>query len=582
MPQPLPWFDNDIDSTLPSQIKAENYRYDEYGTYDVLVADRIGIYIELNANFVFKFIDYKIVALIDRFVPWDYPWAKDYSSKAYQFIKNFTGTDYYWSSLACRDKFNFDFGSQIYTINLDSYQVDTSVNLEIPAASNREYICITWLEREGLDEDGTYYEENEFIKRYKLFHTLDKPQTININFGTLLYCSVVIGGSANTISTVEAQLIAKSKGYLYQGLDELLQFVTQAIETSYPRLYLLLKQLFYKLKITWGASTEFYSLQFPQYTYPAPDTSFESQWLSATFVTRPEYYRACSLFYANNNYWSNGLILNDLGYSTYFYSDRFDFFVFREDRTNSNFKEYLIEHNIVQLKNQPLADYFETINSTDITPPKYHFYKNLIPIVLNNSNYTPDTIAFPSGENFIYNADTSISAGYRKSHFATAVFSGGIGGFMNYELGRSIASPPKVIDYYPGLLRRSYGKKYIITGISLEGYFEDPIDQKSDYKIRYRKHYLELETCAESYNFNSSVPYKTIQNYDKILGVISSNESFEYSEVSEVEGVIDFDYYNSYQDILQLEPTINSVNEISPQAYIDYIDQRNYYLEEDA
>lgn len=574
MPQPLPWFDDNTDPSLPSKIKAENYRYDEYGTYDVLVADKIGIYIEFNANFIFKFIDYKVVVLFDRFTPWSYPWAENYSLKAYQFIKDFTGTDYYSSSLTCRDKLSFDFGSETRSINLDSYRVDASISLEVPVTSNSEQVCITWLEREELAENYIPSEENEFIKRYKLFYTSEISQVIDINFGTLLYCSVVISGSIGAVSSIETQLISKSKGYLYQGLDDLLQFITREIKTNYPRLFLLVKQLFYGLRISWQANTELYNSQFPQYTYPVPNTSFESQWLSATFITRPEYYRACSLFYANNNYWNNGLIHNDLGYPSCFYSNRFDFSVFKKDLTNSNFKEYLIEHNIVELKNQRLADYYVTINSTDIAPPKHHFYKNLIPIILNNSNYIPNIIAFPSGTNFVYNASSSISAGYRKSHFATVIFSSGI--------GRSIVSPLRIMDYYPGLLKKSYGKKYIITGISLEGYFENPTDQRSNYKIRYRKHYLELETRAESYEFNSNALYKIIDSYDKTLSVISSGEIFEYNEVSEIKGTINFDYYNSYEDILQLEPTINNINEVSSQAYIDYIDERKYYVEEDA
>lgn len=580
MPQPLPWFDNQIDPTLPSIIKAANYAYDEYGTYDVLVAEKIGLYIDFTSNFVFNFIDYEIVALIDRFTPWSYPWAEDYSTKAYNFIKEFTGTDYYtdsdisWRHL--RDSFSLDFGIETQSINLSSYSVQANFTLQLPATQVPEIISITWLAREGMNDE--HYNHNEFSKRYKLFYTFNEPQNIVLNFGTLLYCSIVVEASSKTKVNIENQFEVKSKGYLYNNLNDLFVFVSELIKSSYPRLFLVIQKASYELRMSLQGETLVSKIgQSSNYFHTAvnANSGFSSDWTSLDFIARPDYYRACSLFYANNNYWNNGIVKEDLGNLPFFYYGSEFPLSFVRDETENNFRTYEVCDNVVKLTHQPPADYFGGYTSRDIQPPRDFYYAHRFPVSLNNSNYTvppcPGGISPTSSNDFL---QTSY---WRNGHYVSIAGTTSFGGFINRDLfNYSYAAPPFIRKYYSGLLKRSYGKKIFSGWVSLEGFFTNPTDQQSQYNVKFTKRYFEAEEIAEGCDFNSTTAYKVNQKYDAVISTIPSNGTFAYDETITVSGAIQFDYYNSYEQILSLHEVVNDSQRVTPSQSISFSDQKYY------
>ena len=263
--------------------------------------------------------------LIERFTPWNYPWAEEYSTKLYNFINYYTGTDIYDRSEYTRtyvtETETLNFGSEsFYGLILPIYEKPTSniVQLSIPKTSTENSIFITWLEDvEIVPVDPSFVEPSKvYEKRYKCIET-SKTESLQISFNveSLAYCSVVISSENVSLqSHIESQF---PKSCLYKNFDDLLHQIKLKIEEAFPRLFLMIET---------AAYTASFSID-----YVAPETgesygsSTGRQYDSAirftryTYRHRPDYYQSACLLFANNDYWSNGVIYNDLGKKPTFY-----------------------------------------------------------------------------------------------------------------------------------------------------------------------------------------------------------------------------------------------------------------------
>lgn len=544
MPLPLPYFNNQIDPTLPKSVVAEHYRYDEYGTYDVIKAERIGIYVNLPPNFVCTKINNEIVILLDNFVPWSYAWAEEYSYKTYIFLKNFTGTDYYGGFLSGKgiSGLDFDFGSESQIVNLSSYDVLSQEQIILPATTSPVLISLTWFQRENTSEN------NEFIKKYYSLVTSEKPSIIKLTFGELLYCSVVIDSSSLVIKqALEQQLNEKSRGYLYSNLDELFQDVTKQIESNFPRLYKLLRSLNYEIKqpLITGVSPVF-KPETNIYHHITVNASygFTTRWNDASFIDRPSYYRACSIFYAYNNYWNNGIVKSNEGYTSWFYPESPNFSVFKPEFLEIN--TYNFCYKTVQIAHQASVDI------RDSPYPKVDFYYQLyFPLDLNKKNYQPPSCLPGIGLNKTDSPDTLVgNTVFRGDHSVQVIVDAAPGGFINRDLdNKTIASCPTIPQPFDGLMYATSGKKYISAWVSLEGYFLDETNAQSLYNVKYTRRYVELESVAEAYNYDSTTPYKVNEDNESILYNGSAKYIFDYKEEIVKTGVVNFYYYNNYNQL---------------------------------
>lgn len=364
MPRPLPWFsDSDgsqgIDPLLPGSsripIKPFLYQYDEYQTYDVFFVERISsvvlkiIFRDFPENFlakargglnlVAKEIDIlrisvtfsqpgtKLIVLIERFTPWSYPWADDYTTQLFNFFDSFTGTDYYndpraTGELKCVsierysygysvewNRFIPDFGHvEIMPVVFDCSRFETknTVEITLPATSKQEAVVITYLYG---DIDDCYK------KLYKQYQTYDQPKTIKFDFSNCLICSVVVSSTDNSIKNyIDGQFNQESKGYLYDNLDELLSYAKENILANMPRLYYILTRV--DLDISFVNFTKIVptvsnNVHGSVIDYECNVTGVNTR--AILFEPKPEWYKFAGVYFANNNYWNNGTVKPDLG-----------------------------------------------------------------------------------------------------------------------------------------------------------------------------------------------------------------------------------------------------------------------------
>lgn len=586
MPQPLPWFNNNIDPTIRGNPNPAVYRYDEYETYDVIKAEKISRWLDFtfDEHFIAYYLRYPD-CLIERFTPWDFAWAEEYSEKAYIFIKNFTGTDYYDNNhITLRDfvnrDFSLDFGSESTDINFDVFNVEAELDLIVPSSYNQETLCITWLER---DKRVKYweYEPNEFIKRYQLITTTSQTTQIKMKFGALLYCSVVISSQNSMLAgSVEQQLNNFSAGYLYENLDQLFDYVTNAVNVNFPRLYLVPTKVDYKLVLSLSSAaashvgtTGVYPLYFHGTIMPS---GLETRWVGATFTSRPVYYRACSLFYARNSYWSNNILSkSDKGYPAYFlWRNSINYQVYKEDTTSIGLIN--VCGKVEQLRHQaPPQYYYGNYESRRIVD---NYFKVYIPLALNNGGREIDSHLFdcPNGTGNIsyYGSTASGHIGYydaQADYISLPTTRFMFDSTTGQRIGDvSIALHGLFMGFYhfPGLVKKSYGRKYIHTYIALEGY-EIPSSNNSppNYKVRYTRRYFEVEDVSEAFDINSNQTHKVNADTTQVLAEREADFVFEYDETVTKTGSITYEYYSNYNEIPSDTP------QLTPQEIIDSIDR---------
>lgn len=345
MPFAVPWFDNKIDPLLPSQenIKPFLYNYDEYQTYDILwhvpfnryfyayfhrslkkYLPLVKLQILSDHNFAFRLNETSLLsrndrliyhqraseeeALIffDRFTPWDYPWAEDYSTKYFQFFKQYCcyistelSSYSYLAVVNARVKdyvvginglvtvedipqfIPFEETEKLQSNFLPKFQGNPPYQLTFSCnLSTAQTIVITWLEFISSVTGGT-----ETIKRYKILDLQSGTNTINFDFQFhVCACSMVISGDKEA-SVVEEIIEKVEPGLLYKNFDKLLTDIG-----NFFGFFPLGKHFLVGL--------------------------YESQ----NYIPLPEWFYYASLTYANNNYWNNKINIDlskDLGKPIY-------------------------------------------------------------------------------------------------------------------------------------------------------------------------------------------------------------------------------------------------------------------------
>jgi hypothetical protein len=292
MPFPLPWFDNKVDPLLPQpqNIKPLLYAWDDYQTYDLLwyVPDSPGLW-----NFLYKHFGVNLPGnppeivprqgenprfyyyftsitrpigwtFFERFTPWDYAWAEEYSTKYFHLIKQYCGKDYY---LFFKIDYN-DTRSLKYLPNLpvikypstDSY-IEYFVCQKFSFLYNAPFaqtIVLTWLEYQGW----------EVSKRYRIIELHKGKNQITLLFpGFFCACSMVISGE-KPVTDVERIIDNTNLGILYKNLDK----------------------LFEEINNLFGHAEE------AQEEVPAINNQKWAYW--------------ATLIYANNNHWGNQININ--------------------------------------------------------------------------------------------------------------------------------------------------------------------------------------------------------------------------------------------------------------------------------
>ena len=404
MPQPLPWFNNDVDPLLPSgstfPIKPYLYKWDEYQTYDLLHWSKVSphLNISLPKNFAiqntrstlenqyingdlkdtgdFYRDNYNLPLLMDRFTPWDYPWCEDYATKLFELVKFCSGTDYYKrgaiSYAPLSDYYNpipFDFGIENKSINFTDYTLPSSVsiNLNIPATPQPEKIIITWMEREKFQRDDLpdnfiFQELPEFCKRYQIIETKSSAQQVNwnANINRVLLCSVVITCTTLSLTFPVIDIFNDNKALLYFYLDDLITLIFNHIVANFPHLHKVTDTITFQEVLSVEATNGEIFQGGKAYSKNIFTTA-------ATYKNKPAYYYSASLIYANNNYWNNGTIKSDLG-KPITYDNRENIYMLKPHqvgyygiRPNSlDSSTNASQHNIsMQFNNSGIANYSE-------------------------------------------------------------------------------------------------------------------------------------------------------------------------------------------------------------------------------
>jgi hypothetical protein len=304
MPLPLPWFNGGIDPLLPNVREGVAYAYDEYGTYDVLFCTRTSNRLRSQINtlsLLSPFFKYPAI-LIDRFTPYNYKWCSGFSTKLYNSIKKYSGTDYYdRDDFVRRGDSSLNFGNEQLNIDFSGWDLRDSFDFEIPASEVEEVISLSWL---VIDESGS---GQCFSKRIKTISTSTQARKVRVDFKNLVPCSLVISATNLDLeNAIYTQL--PSLSYDFRNLEQLFLKLENAINTGFPRLYKVPLKWDYKISASIeDITSENASIHNSRYY------DVEFKWLGFSFRDRPSYYRSCALFYANNDYWGNGEILESVG-----------------------------------------------------------------------------------------------------------------------------------------------------------------------------------------------------------------------------------------------------------------------------
>jgi hypothetical protein len=306
MPFPLPWFDNKPDPLLPQpqNIKPYLYSLDDYQTYDLLVfvLPKYLSYPFFHSLKLPLFLttehstpSFLKPILIERFTPWDYPWAEDYSTKFFNLL-----TPYAYSCLRVLDieeptlefreanKTTFNYSSNL-TIDDFPYKLEFSFD-----SKRDDVIVITWLE--------LTIETNEIIKRYKIINLGQGENNLKIIFpNQVLSFSIVISGSEQ-IKDFESKLEELHPSWLYKNLNSFINEINGYFSNLSGGFF----QNFNKQKAKW---IKYMSINIRD---DSPHKTRIINLIAGLETTNGH----VSLLYANNNYWKNQININidsDLG-----------------------------------------------------------------------------------------------------------------------------------------------------------------------------------------------------------------------------------------------------------------------------
>lgn len=352
MPLPLPWFDNQIDPLLPTDIKPLLYLYDQYQTYDLVEWSQLTTNWGNNL-FPFDFLNYSpneyvYTILVERFTPWNYEWAEHYSTKIFNFIYDYTGTDYdtasswiqpipgginsVFSGNYITGKFydstsGYQWQGDSFYSRREDYISNEQVILNIPATQQEQVIIITWLEYDYLDMASNEVNSSLraiLVKRYKkIFSSTQSPFNVSLSFTSIALCSTVVSSSDNNIASNIKQQLSSQRGILYENIDDILSELRTRLAATFPRLFKVIDTVKYsysfEVRCEGGAQGASYENLIGGNYYENYFMPSIYRQASFTYRERPTYYRSACLLYANNNYWQNGVIYNDLGKNPNFY-----------------------------------------------------------------------------------------------------------------------------------------------------------------------------------------------------------------------------------------------------------------------
>lgn len=336
MPLTLPYFSNQVDPVLPVDLIPALYEHDEYQTYDVILHEDVALALE----FFFLFVNRKIRIpfftnyngyghfLVERFTPFEYPWCQSYSAQWFEFIKKYCNTvgddtnyvnGLYFVRYTDPTSFSYqpsvtcnihpeDYGNRFsngYEAPFD--ELPPFLQIVAPGTAEAETIVVTYLRHLS----GAKVEQ-EFNKTYLRIVTTEQEQIINLVLtksyvddgityteSAVGFSFVVSSSNATLKENVAAQLAAQSYSFLASNFQSFLTYLDFIISVEAPRILLTLESYEVNARYIRGVTVT-----------GNPSLVIDSLDYKLNFRTRnPEYYFA-ALIFANNNYWSNGIVVS--------------------------------------------------------------------------------------------------------------------------------------------------------------------------------------------------------------------------------------------------------------------------------
>lgn len=428
MPLPLPWFNNQVDPLLPANIKPLLYLYDQYQTYDLVEWSQLTPNWSLN-TFPIDFLNYKtfgevFTILVERFTPWDYEWAEHYSTKIFNFIYNYTGTEYdrisgynYITGLFYDYTSGHQWQGEFFYEHREDYISNEQVVLNIPVTQQQEIIIITWLEYDYLDMASSKINnalKAILAKRYKKITTSNQNWfTLAFNLSSIALCSVVVSSSNDDLALNIKQQLNSQRGILYDNLDDILSELRLKLVIAFPRLFKVISSMTYQynldIQVEGGRNGANLNASFGGNQYDSYIMGDLLQNATFTYRERPEYYRSGCLLYANNNYWQNGSIYNDLGKTPNFFINPF---------LPQEYQPPYPSHDLLYIENLNFPDTMSEIKKRGIIPgityyggskgadgeiefafvgqPRAYTYGNLLKTTRGEKHYTYQTVSVPT------------------------------------------------------------------------------------------------------------------------------------------------------------------------------------------
>ena len=294
---PLFYHNNQVDPLIPAGIKSALYYYDEYQTYDLIYITNIRNQLKDNIKNYFGFVGNTVFnswatlvsseyCLIERFTPFDVPWANQYSEKLYNLMEPFAGTQLNPYLLGeNHPKANLvNFGNQ-YIDN--QYEINPlKINLIIPANNQETNIYISWIEYALVD---AYLPE--YNKKYKVIKTKSESYEITLYFNYLQPCSIVFSCDNEEIkSNLESQV---EDCYLYSKFDLVANDLSNKINQAFPKINQILAKIRFNGSVGLGATNFMIHGEFQDID-------------ESDFINIPnQFYRNHYFISANNNVWNS-------------------------------------------------------------------------------------------------------------------------------------------------------------------------------------------------------------------------------------------------------------------------------------
>lgn len=328
MPIPLPWFNDGIDPLLPSVIKPSLYFFDEYQTYDLVVGDyisgRILSYLNHKLDDHFISLQYLSINLIDRFTPFSYAWANEYSTYLFSFLKEISYTLHYdndqlLSGVGYFPDFDNIFGNRFSLLDhIDIAVIPTRLEIRfVPSLSSK--IIISSLQREtdfdNYPIDNSIHLFACYSKVYQEYSVSEGIEAlIIIDTSKILISSLVVSANdTDLINQVENEIDKLSPWLLYREIDRQFSVILNEITIDYPKKNWFLGTL----AVEFGCE---YSFNYQELESPKRgqrqgklNYKFNFDYENSVFYEKPEWFYWASCIYANNNVWGNGEIKQDLG-----------------------------------------------------------------------------------------------------------------------------------------------------------------------------------------------------------------------------------------------------------------------------